>query len=242
MPSPSPEGIPSAGTATNAWPSTIWDLVQRSHAGPPEARRRALDDLFRLYYKPVHRFFQRALRVGERDLEDLTQDFFTRFVEKDFLRNLQHEKSFRGFLKVACRRHFINWLEARNAAKRGGERAVPLEDSGMAVTEDKIDGLIDDELRAWYLEEAVDRAKQELTAQGKETYFKVFEARAGLRNGEPVDYKALAAEFGISVYDVSNHLLSARKVFRQALIQLAAERSTHPTEELRELGLHKYLA
>jgi RNA polymerase sigma factor (sigma-70 family) len=235
-------GTSTAGTATNGWPSTIWTLVQRSHDGPADERKRALDDLFRQYYKPVHRFFQKALRVGERDLEDLTQEFFTRFIEKDFLKNLQHEKSFRGFLKVACRRHFINWLEARNAAKRGGDRTVPLEEYGVAASEDKIDGMIDGELQNWYLEEAVERAKTELTAQGKAAYFRLFEARAGLRNGAPADYKALASEFGISVYDVSNQLLAARKVFRQALVQLAAERSPDPMDELRELGLQKYLA
>ena len=242
MPSPLPGGNSSIGAATNTWPSTIWDLVRRSQEGPADGRKRALEDLLRQYYTPVRRFFQKALRVGERDLEDLTQDFFTRFVEKDFLKNLRQEGSFRGYLKVACRRHFINWLEARNAAKRGGDRTLSLDDTGMAVADDKIDGLIDDELRGWYLEEAVERAKLELTAQGKEAYFKVFEARAGLRDGEPADYKSLAAEFGISVYDVSNQLLSARKVFRQALIQLAGERSPHPADELRELGLHKYLS
>src|SRR5262245_61646830 len=134
-------GMPAGGNstnggATNAWPSTIWDLVQRSHNGSAVGRRQALDELFRQYYKPVHRFFQKALRVGERDLEDLTQDFFTRFIEKDSLKNLQEERSFRGFLKVACRRHFINWLEARNAAKRGGGRTVRFDESGPAVPED----------------------------------------------------------------------------------------------------------
>ncbi len=241
MPSPPPEEFSSMGTATNAWPSTIWDLVQRSHQGSTDERRQALDDLLRQYYKPVHRFFQKALRVGDRDLEDLTQEFFTRFIEKDFLRNLQHEKSFRGFLKVACRRHFINWLEARNAAKRGGDRTLSLDESLVAVSEDKFDGLIDGELRTWYLEEAVERTRVELVAQGKEAYFKLFEARAGLKDGEPSDYKALAAEFGISVFDVSNYLLAARKIFRQALVHLAAERSPDPMEELRELGLNKYL-
>lgn len=220
----------------------MWDLVQRSHAGPAPGRRQALDELMRQYYKPVHRFFQKALRVDDRDVEDLTQDFFTRFIEKDFLRNLQEERSFRGFLKVACRRHFINWLEARNAAKRGGDKTVRLDDWTPAVSEDKLDGLIDNELRAWYLEEAIDLTRRELTAQGKEVYFRLFEARAGLRGGAPTDYKALAAEFGITVYDVSNHLLAARKIFRSAMMRLASERSRDPMEELKELGLHQYLS
>ena len=234
-------GKPSNGSATNAWPSTMWDLVQRSHEGPARGRRAALDELMRQYYKPVHRFFQKALRVGERDVEDLTQDFFTRFIEKDFLRNLQEQRSFRGFLKVACRRHFINWLEARNAAKRGGDKTVRLDDWSPGVTEDKIEGLIDNELRAWYLEEAIDLTRRELTAQGKKDYFRLFEARAGLRGGAPVEYKALAEEFGITVYDVSNHLLAARKIFRSSLQRLASERSRDPMEELKELGLHQYL-
>jgi RNA polymerase sigma factor (sigma-70 family) len=226
---------------TNAWPSTMWDLVQRSHQGPAAGRRAALDELLKQYYKPVHRFFEKALRVGERDVEDLTQDFFTRFIEKDFLRNLQEQKSFRGFLKVACRRHFINWLEARNAAKRGGDKTVRLDDWSPTVSEDKIEGLIDGELRTWYLEEAIDLTRRELTESGREDYFRLFEARAGLRGGVPVEYKALADEFGITVYDVSNHLLAARKVFRNALVKLASERSRDPMEELRELGLSQYL-
>lgn len=236
---PLPGGPSWNGTATNVWPSTIWELVRRSRHGHPDERRRALDVLFRQYYKPVFRFFQRALRVDNRNLEDLTQDFFTRFVEKDFLKNLELEKSFRGFLKVACRRHFINWLKARAAAGRSGGRSVALGEA--AVTEDRIDGMIDDELRTWYLEEAVEKTKSELSSQGKEGYFRLFEARAGLRDGIPPDYQSLANEFGLEVYEVSNQLMAARRIFRQGLVDLAAARSPDPMEELAELGLRKYL-
>lgn len=239
MPAPLSGGPSWNGTATNVWPSTIWELVRRSREGPSGDRRRALDDLFRQYYKPVFRFFQRALRVDDRNVEDLTQDFFTRFVEKDFLKNLELEKSFRGFLKVACRRHFINWLEARAAAKRSGGRDAVLDEA--AVPEDRIDGMIDDELRNWYLEEAVERTKSGLAAQGKEAYFRLFAARAGLRDGVPADYQSLANEFGLAVYDVSNQLMAARRIFRQGLVELASERSPDPMEELAELGLRKYL-
>jgi RNA polymerase sigma factor (sigma-70 family) len=238
MPAPPHDGRSITGAATNAWPSTIWELVRRSREGPADQRRGALDDLFRQYYKPVHRFFQKALRVDERNLDDLTQEFFTRFLEKDFLKNLEQEKSFRGFLKIACRRHFINWVEARQAAKRSGDRTVPMDFEPVA--EDRIDGMIDEELRTWYLEESVDRTKAALTAEGHESYFRIFEARAGLRGGDPPDYQALAAEFGIPVYDVSNRLMAARKRFRQALLDLAAERSPDPMEEMRELGLSRY--
>ena len=106
------------------------DVEVRGREGAGSQRKVALEDLFRLYYKPVYRFFQKALAIEGRHLDDVTQDFFTRFVEKDFLKSVAQEKSFRGFLKVACRRHYVNWRKAQQSAKRGGGRTVSLQDAG----------------------------------------------------------------------------------------------------------------
>jgi RNA polymerase sigma factor (sigma-70 family) len=235
---------PAGGAAATTWPSTLWNLIRRGREGPGEQRKAALEDLFRLYYKPIYRFFQKALGIEGRHLDDVTQDFFTRFIEKDFLKNIAQEKSFRGFLKVACRRHHINWLEAQKTAKRGAGRTVSLQEAGAdppAVPERDLDALIDDELRAWYVEESVERLRRELVAQGKETHFLLFEKRAGLGGVEPPDHRTLSREFGIPVYEVSNRLMAARKLFRRTLVGIAAERCADPMEELRDLGLHQYL-
>jgi len=224
----------SAGTSGRIWPSTIWSLIRQGREGAPEERKEARERLCRLYYKPVFSFFQKVLRVSVSDVEDVTQDFFTRFVERDFLQNITHEKSFRGFLKLACRRHFINWLESR----RSPGIEVPLE--AATTSPERIDSMIDEEVRAWTLEEAVSRLRKELIRQGKELQFHIFEARAGLGGMAPTSYRELAAGFGISVYDTGNHLASARRLIRKFLLEVAAERSDDPSEELRAMGLQEF--
>ena len=234
----------SAGSdpAVRPWPSTMWELIREGREGSHAQKQAALEKLFRQYYTPILRFFQKVLGVRGADLEDLTQDFFTRFVEKDFIKNILVEKSFRGFLKVACRRHFINWLHSR----RSSDRSTPFRDAEeraaeLAATPGRMDEMIDDEVRSWMIDEALDRARRRLERAGKETHMKVFEAKTGLQ-GPPMGYKALAERFGISVYDVGHHLSSGRKAVRDALLEVAAERSDDPTEELGSLDLLQFLA
>jgi RNA polymerase sigma factor (sigma-70 family) len=217
-------------------------LIRDGRGGSERQRQTALDQLLRQYYTPVLRFFEKVLGVHGNDLEDLTQDFFTRFVEKDFLKNIVRESNFRGFLKVACRRHFINWLESRRAA----DRRIPLaraEDriAELAAAPERMDAMIDDEVRTWMIEEAVARARRKLSGEGREIQMKVFEARTGL-DGPPLDYKALAEKFRISVYDVGHCLSAGRKAVREALFEVASERSDDATEELGSLDLLQFLA
>jgi len=226
---------PPAGASGRTWPTTLWSLIRQGREGDTEERKAAREHLCRLYYQPVFRFFQKVLQVGPADVEDVTQDYFTRFVEKDFLHNVTHEKSFRGFLKLACRRHFINWLESRRSS--GVE--VPLE--AADTPPERIDSMIDEEVRAWTLEEAVARLKKELLGQGKGIQFQVFEARAGLDGLASPGYRELAAGFGMSVYDVGNHLAAARRLLRKILLDLASERADNPSDELRDMGLQDFL-
>lgn len=220
--------LPS-GPAGAHWPDTPWSRLLKWNELNAQDRKAVLDRLVLLYYKPVYRFFQRVLGLHGDDLTNLTQDFFTRLIDKDFLKNLRYEKNFRAFLKVACRRHYINWLEARR------DPAHPLGDRDVA---EKTDVLVDEELRGGYLEEAKERVRRQLLAEGKTAYVQVFEARLG---PDAPDYAAIAARVGKRVYDVRNYLSKARALFREALLALAAERADDPEQELRELGLLDFL-
>jgi len=239
-----PDAVPAS--RTTRWPSTVWATIREIRTASPEGKRAALDELLRLYYKPVHRFFQRVLGIQGHRLEDVTQEFFTRFIEKDFLKIVTYEKSFRGFLKLACRRHYINWCEAERAGVDRSGKVQRLHDrDGSAfeipIPEERFHSMVDEELRSWYLDEAVDRTRNELVRNGKEVYFRIFEARAGLDGGAPSDYQSLSKRFELPIFDIRNHLTAARKIFRAALQALAAERSEDPQEELRELGLDRHL-
>ncbi len=239
-------GLPTPAGG-NPWPDSPWSLIHKVREGSPQEKQALQDRLFRLYYKPVYRFFQRVLGLHAERLQDITQDFFTRFVEKDFLKSVKHEKSFRNFLKVACRRHYINWLDAERVRKEpGGKKIRSLHDEeggtiDVPMPEERTSQWIDEELRTGYLQQAIQRLQERLTADGKEAYFQVFEARTRFDDEKPPEYQEIARHVGRSVYDVRNYLSVARKTFKEILVELAAEGADDPKGELRDLGLEEYL-
>ena len=164
-------------------------------------------------------------------MKDLTQEFFTRLLNPKFFKNVRVEKSLRNFLKVACRNHYLNWRKAEQARQK--------KESDAPVPEEEFFGRMDEEIRASYLEEAMEGAKRTLLDEGKEAYWKVFEARVRYDDEKPTDYKTLSRELKCSVVDVRNYLAFSRKVFREVLMKVASEHSDRPESELRELDLFR---
>ncbi|HZL72710.1 MAG TPA: hypothetical protein VFC86_09635 [Planctomycetota bacterium] len=237
---------PARPSRITAWPSTAWSAIRAIQSASPDERRAALEDLLRVYYEPVHRFFLKALGIRGPRLDDVTQEFFTRFIEKDFLKNVTYEKSFRGFLKLACRRHYINWCHAEKSARaRSGDMPRLNDREGspidIPIPEERFNSMVDEELRRMYLDEAVERTRNELVRQGKELYFRIFEARCAQDGSGIPDYETLSRQFKIPLFDICNHLMAARKIFRASLQAFAIERSEDPREELRELGLDRHI-
>ncbi|MEK7469023.1 MAG: sigma-70 family RNA polymerase sigma factor [Planctomycetota bacterium] len=238
------KGFPSP-SASKFWPATLWEVVRKARGAAGLDREEARKHLLTLYYKPVYRFFQRVLRVSASRVEDVTQDFFTRFIEKDFLKNLRHEKSFSNFLKVACRRHYINWCEAERVRKGGSRPNVSLDEFGSSIenplTEAHFATLFDQELRSSFLNEAMGLVRERLVAADRESTWKVFEARTRIDGGEPADYEALSKRFSMKVYDVRNRLTAARKEFREAVYEIACRHFGDARQELESMGMLKYV-
>lgn len=145
------------------WPTTSWTAVREAGAGPQAAQ--ALDQLVRIYAKPVYTFLgflRRAYGYSARrdDLEDDFQGFLLFIIQEETLKRCKQEGKFRNFLK-ACARNF--WRARRRderALKRGGGADhVPLDEQGLADSEEDLiyerawaRALFDDayaELRAW---------------------------------------------------------------------------------------------
>ncbi|MEK7469457.1 MAG: hypothetical protein AAB074_18945 [Planctomycetota bacterium] len=244
VPSSHLAGLPSP-SGGKFWPQTAWDLVRRARDASGAEREEARKQLLTSYYKPVYRFFGRVLRVGAGRVQDLTQEFFARFIEKDFLKNVKREKSFQNFLKLACRRHYINWCEAERLRHGGSRPNVPLDEFGSSVEapleEERFGRLLDDELRAALLAGAMESVRATLMADGREKTWRVFSARTNPPRGESAAYAELAKQFSISVFDVGNRVAAARKLFREALLDSVRRNCGDPEEVLSDLGLKKFL-
>lgn len=224
--------LPSA--RSRRFPDTSWGLVERCRNGTDDDRKAAREQLVLLYWKPVYRFYQRALGIRGDRLEDLTQAFFARFLEKDFLRNLREHVSFRGFLKTACRRFLVNYTESQK--RHEGVSRLDSDSREAPFDDARIDREIDAEFRRYYIEEALELTRMDLEKKGKEASFLVLRERT-LGEGEPPSYDAIAAKLGLTLIDVRHRLSEARRVFRRMIVRLARERSDAPEDELAELGL-----
>jgi RNA polymerase sigma-70 factor (ECF subfamily) len=95
----------------------------------------ALETLCRTYWYPLYAFVRRQGRSPE-DAQDLTQEFFARLLEKDYLQAVVREKGkFRSFLLMALKRFLMNdWKQARAQKRGGGCVTISLEASQLAET------------------------------------------------------------------------------------------------------------
>jgi RNA polymerase sigma-70 factor (ECF subfamily) len=80
----------------------------------------ALSELCQIYWRPVYVFLRRQ-GIAQHDAQDLTQEFFARFLDKKYIERADPERGrFRTFL-LACLKNFLaNEWDRATAEKRGG--------------------------------------------------------------------------------------------------------------------------
>ena len=148
--------------------TTRWSLVISAGGLSPDAST-ALAELCDAYWYPAYAYARRA-GYSVDDAADLTQAFFTRVLEKRFLKEARPERGrFRSFL-LASLGHFIsNERDWKNARKRGGAAPhVPI-DFGIGenrYAREPADDLTPERIyeRRWALD-VLDRAMGRLSAK-----------------------------------------------------------------------------
>jgi RNA polymerase sigma factor (sigma-70 family) len=110
--------------------TTQWTVVLAAREKDGTAAREALASLCSIYWYPLYAFVRRQ-GSSPPDAEDLTQEFFFRFLERNALESVRPANGkFRSFL-LACLKNFLaNERERASAQRRGGgRRLVPLDSS-----------------------------------------------------------------------------------------------------------------
>ncbi len=197
----------SAQAHSGRFPTTTWGLIQAAQApGQPESVA-ALNRLIACYWKPVFCF----LRAKGHDLhqaEDLTQAFFLRFVERDWL---QKANSDRGRF-----RNFLLTILVRFLSDQGPKRAPRQQSFEKQLV--SVGSLLGDEersyqppggqtpeaifMRQWAeaLVTGVHRRLQHLCHEkGRALWYELFDAAHGTTTAEEgASQQALADRFGLS--------------------------------------------
>lgn len=115
------------------FPTTRWSRVLAA-AGSSPSGKTALAELCGGYWYPLYAFVRRTTSDPER-ARDLTQAFFTRFLEKNDVAAADPARGrFRSWL-IACLKHFLaNAHDAETAWKAGGRVKV------VSIDEDEAEG------------------------------------------------------------------------------------------------------
>ena len=225
---------------------THWSVVLAAagHADSTHARD-ALEKLCRNYWLPIYVFVRRQGH-NAHDAQDLTQEFFARLLEKNFLAGVQREKGrFRSFL-LASVKHFLanEWDKAR-AQKRGGGQVPISINSEVAENSfglEPVDTLTADRIfeRRWalaLLEVVLRRLREEYTRDGKEKQFN--ELKSTLTEASrAAPYAVIAARLGTSEGAVKVAAHRLRQRYRELLRAEIADTVANPGEvddEIRNL-------
>jgi len=120
---PSSRDNPESGQENSArFATTHWSVVVAAGRHSSPQAREALATLCQTYWYPLYVFVRRQGFSAEES-QDLTQEFFARLLEKDFLALVDREKGrFRSFLLAACKHFLSNERDKARTKKRGGGR------------------------------------------------------------------------------------------------------------------------
>jgi RNA polymerase sigma-70 factor (ECF subfamily) len=225
--------------------TTHWSVVLAAGDDTGPANGRALEALCRTYWYPLYAYVRRCGHDAV-DAQDLTQDFFTRFLEKNYVRHADPAKGrFRTFLLTSMKHFLANAHVRDQAQKRGGGQPVfslDATDAERWLGPDPADGetpeiIYDRRWAATLLERALARLEQESASAGKGKLFaelKPFLARES-SDGE---YAEMAGRLGMTANGVAVAVHRLRERYRELVrLDIANTVSTENEidDELRHL-------
>jgi RNA polymerase sigma-70 factor (ECF subfamily) len=236
----------SQGTPRSQFTTTHWSVVLSAGQCSSPAAQVAIEQLCRIYWYPLYAHVRRRGH-SHHSAEDLTQEFFARLLDQQWLNSVAPEKGrFRTFLLAALDHFLANEWRKGQALKRGGgqvivsldepqsgEERYSREVSSEAAPERAFDKL----WATTVLGQAMTRLQQEFSARGKAVHFEDWKVFLG-REATAQDCQASSQRLGMSVgaVTVAVHRFRERygDLVRETVAQTVAQ-VADVDEELRYL-------
>jgi RNA polymerase sigma factor (sigma-70 family) len=242
-PQPTPAGEPVSRSPV--FVTTHWSIVLSAGKSDSTLAGQALEKLCRAYWFPLYAYVRRR-GFSPADAEDLTQEFFARFLEHDWVATADREKGrFRTFLLCALNRFLANeWDKARAQKRGGGAQTLPLEfnTAETRYSREPADNVTPEQHfeRRWalaLLETVTCRLGTEYKQAGKAELFSALSpCLVGDRTAQP--YEELAKKLALSEGAVKSAVHRLRQRYRELLREEIGGTVASPgevEEELRHL-------
>ena len=232
-------------TARQWFATTHWSVVLSAADTSEPGHLAALEQLCQTYWYPLYSYVRR-LGHNPEDAQDLTQEFFARFLERKSFRLAERERGrFRSFLLTSLKRFLVNEWERATAKKRGGGKLqVPMD---TITAESHYGQGLSHELTAekiyernWaltLLARVRDRLQTEYSVEGKAERFAHLETFLPGQKGE-LTYADAGRLLGVAEGTVKSDVNRLKKRYRGLLRAEIANTVSSPDDinaELRHL-------
>src|SRR5262245_12139026 len=236
----SAEGAAGAGQ----FPSTHWSVVLQARNRTSPRADEALAELCRAYWYPLYAYIRHRAASADQ-VQDLTQEFFARLLEKPFLDTVDRDRGrFRAFLLACCRHFLSNERDRERAQKRGGGQPVLSLDFTAAEERYRSEPAHDvtpERLfeRRWaltLLEQTLGQLETEYRRDGKERLYELLHGT--LIGEESLAYTQVGEELGLSEAAVKKAAQRLRQRYREILrerICSTVDDPAHADDEIRSL-------
>ncbi len=222
--------------------TTHWSVVLAAGRAESDSARASLEKLCRTYWAPLYTYVRRR-NYHPEDAQDLTQEFFARFLSKNYLQTVEPGRgSFRGFLLTAMQHFLANEWDKARAAKRGaGQSPIPLEElsaenlyRAVSVQERTPEETYDQSWALALLEQVRHRLCDEYTRAGKGPQFDQW-LRFLPGEASPLSYAETAQLLGLTEEAVRSEVYRLRKRYRELVRHEVAQTVATPGEIEEEL-------
>lgn len=225
--------------------TTHWSVVLSARADESTRSAHALETLCRTYWYPLYAYLRRQGRPPH-DAQDLTQGFFARLLQKDYLKAAAREKGkFRTFLLVALKHFLANEWDREHALKRGG--FAPFVSIDQEIAESRFaaepshnlqpDVLFDRQWATTLLDRSIVQLREEYVTSGRAKLFEYLQSCLA-REESALPYATIAANLKLTEPAVKMAVQRLRARYREILrgeIAHTVSSAEEIDEEIRHL-------
>jgi DNA-directed RNA polymerase specialized sigma24 family protein len=216
-----PDPSPSFHRPPAAFQTTRWSVVLAAQGKSSRDAFESLEALCHHYWPPLYAYVRQRGHTLH-DAQDLTQAFFARLLEKDWLTAADRAQGrFRSFLLMALKRFLANEWDRTQTQKRGGGVEIislDMETAGQIPIPDPTtvsgEALYDRRWALTLLETVMNRLREEHAAAGRLAEYEQLKPCLTSERGG-TDYQAFAAALNMEPASARSVVHRLRKRFRE---------------------------
>lgn len=229
---------PASFTRRAAFQTTRWSVVLAAQGKSSDGDAfSSLEALCRQYWPPLYAYVRHRGHAAH-DAQDLTQAFFARLLEKDWLTAADRESGrFRSFLLMALKRFLANEWDRCQAQKRGGGSEWISLDAGEAeslyarggLTSLPAESLYEKRWALTLLETVMRRLREEQEHAGRLGEYETLKPCLTAERGS-IPYEELALALKMEPASARSAVHRLRKRFREIFREEVAGTVVHPDD------------